>query len=71
MATKFEYIELDLHSTAESTWCEKLNLLGGKGMRCIWIDRDTTKHVIAVVERQYEEEDRKDTNADPTEKTDG
>ena len=56
MATRYEYREEDVHNLKEKgTWVEQLNRLGAQGWRVIWIDRDTSQHVIAVLEREIED----------------
>lgn len=61
--TKYEYLELDIHGYTAAReepdlgegrkgYIATLNSYGEKGWRVIWIDRDTTSHIIAVLERE-------------------
>ena len=66
MGTRYEYKEVDLHGDSGlqvampdsplgdgmGGWVAKLNAYARKDWRCIWIDRDTTVRVIAILERE-------------------
>ena len=61
----YEYLEVDLHGDSgvrdekdgspigEGTggWIAKLNRYAAAGWKVIWIDRDTTVHALAILER--------------------
>lgn len=58
---RYEYREVDLHSIGGRKWFEHLNALGAEGWRCVWFDRDTTQHVIAIVEREIPDDEKDKT----------
>ena len=61
--TRFEYLEVDLHGDSgvrvspdlgegREGYIAKLNEYGKAGWEMVWLDRDTTVHLIAILKRE-------------------